>query len=138
MRVLFIGGTGFISAAVSRQAISKGFDLYLLNRGSQSHPAGSHRLTADIHKPEDLLVALQDLEFDVVVDWIAYAPDDIDRDVALFRGPNQTVCLHRLGLGVSKASSPLSDYRVDAVKQPILGVRPRQDCLRRTSDASIS
>jgi nucleoside-diphosphate-sugar epimerase len=42
-------------------------------------------LTADIHKPEDLL-ALQDLEFDVVVDWIAYVPDDIDRDVALFRG----------------------------------------------------
>lgn len=86
MKVLFVGGTGFISTAVSRQAISKGFDLYLLNRGSQPHPAGSHRLTADIHKPEDLLVALQDLEFDVVVDWIAYAPDDIDRDVALFRG----------------------------------------------------
>src|SRR5258706_7749872 len=27
MRVLFIGGTGFISASVSRQAIAKGLDL---------------------------------------------------------------------------------------------------------------
>ncbi len=35
MRVLFIGGTGFISTAVSRQAIAKGFELYLLNRGSR-------------------------------------------------------------------------------------------------------
>jgi nucleoside-diphosphate-sugar epimerase len=51
-----------------------------------THLAGSHSLTADIHKPEDILLALQDLEFDVVVDWIAYGPDDIDRDVTLFQG----------------------------------------------------
>ena len=40
MRVLFIGGTGFISTAVSRQAITNGFELYLLNRGLRpAHPA---------------------------------------------------------------------------------------------------
>jgi len=86
MRVLFIGGTGFISTAVSRQAITKGFELYLLNRGST--PAslpGSHSLTADIHKLEGVRLALQDLEYDVVVDWIAYAPNDIERDLALFQ-----------------------------------------------------
>ena len=87
MRVLFIGGTGFISTAVSRQAIAKGFELYLLNRGSTpAHLSGSHHLTADIHKVEGVRLALQGLEFDVVVDWIAYAPDDIERDLALFRG----------------------------------------------------
>ena len=87
MRVLFIGGTGFISTAVSRQAVAQGFELYLLNRGSRPvHLPGSHSLTADIHKPEDVRAALQGLEFDVVVDWIAYAPDDIERDLALFRG----------------------------------------------------
>ena len=36
MRVLFIGGTGFISTAVSRQAIARGFELYLLNRGARA------------------------------------------------------------------------------------------------------
>ena len=87
MRVLFIGGTGFISTAVSRQAIAKGFELYLLNRGSRpAHLPGSYSLIADIHRLEDVRAALQDLEFDVVVDWIAYAPDDIERDLALFRG----------------------------------------------------
>jgi nucleoside-diphosphate-sugar epimerase len=87
MRVLFIGGTGFISTAVSRQAIAQGFELYLLNRGSRPvQLPDSHSLTADVHKPEDVRAALQGLEFDVVVDWIAYAPDDIERDLALFRG----------------------------------------------------
>ena len=87
MRVLFIGGTGFISTAVSRQAVANGFELYLLNRGARpTDLPGSHSLTADIHKPEDVRAALQDLEFDVVVDWIAYMPDDIERDLALFRG----------------------------------------------------
>jgi nucleoside-diphosphate-sugar epimerase len=87
MRVLFIGGTGFISTAVSRQAIAKGFELYLLNRGSRlAHLPGCHRLTADIHNLADARAALQDLEFDVAVDWIAYTPDDIERDLALLRG----------------------------------------------------
>ena len=87
MKVLFIGGTGFISTAVSRQAIAKGFELYLLNRGSRpAQLPGCHSLTADIHNPEDVRTALQDLKFDVVVDWIAYTPEDIERDLALFRG----------------------------------------------------
>jgi nucleoside-diphosphate-sugar epimerase len=84
---LFVGGSGFTSAAVSRQAIAKGFDLYLLNRGLRlAHLPGSHGLTADIHNLEDVHAVLRDLEFDVVVDWIAYAPYDIERDLALFRG----------------------------------------------------
>jgi nucleoside-diphosphate-sugar epimerase len=87
MKVLFIGGTGFISTAVSRQAIAKGFDLYLLNRGLRSADLpGSNSLTADINKPDEVRSALKDLDFDVVVDWIAYTADDIERDLALFRG----------------------------------------------------
>ncbi len=87
MRILFIGGTGFISTAVSRLAIDKGFELYLLNRGLRSRDVpGSHALLADIHKLEDVRFALQGIEFDVVVDWIAYTPQDIERDLALFSG----------------------------------------------------
>jgi nucleoside-diphosphate-sugar epimerase len=87
MKVLFIGGTGRISLAVSRQAIAKGIDLYLLNRGSRNAElTGCQFLTADIEHPEDVRAALGALEFDVVVDWIAYTPDEIERDIALFRG----------------------------------------------------
>lgn len=87
MKVLFIGGTGMISAAVSRMAVVRGVDLYLLNRGSRTAPIpGSHPLIADINRPDDIRAAVADLDFDVVVDWIAYTPDDVERDLALFAG----------------------------------------------------
>jgi nucleoside-diphosphate-sugar epimerase len=87
MRVLFIGGTGFISTAVSRLAVAEGIELYLLNRGLRSEPPpGTHGLTADINHPEEVRAALRDLRFDVVVNWIAYTPEDIERDLSLFKG----------------------------------------------------
>ncbi|MBZ0290509.1 MAG: SDR family oxidoreductase, partial [Anaerolineae bacterium] len=87
MRVLFIGGTGFISTAVSRLALAQGFELYHLNRGTrQAALPGVQNLIADVHQPEQAQAALQGLHFDVVVDWIAYTPEDIERDLLLFRG----------------------------------------------------
>src|SRR4030095_4475646 len=87
MKVLFIGGTGFISTAVSGLAVAKGIELYHLNRGQRKAPLpGVHNLIADIHQPDSLNAALQGLQFDVVVDWIAFTLEDIERDLALFRG----------------------------------------------------
>jgi nucleoside-diphosphate-sugar epimerase len=87
MKVLFIGGTGFISAAVSRMAIAQGVELSLLSRGTRAAPLpGSRGLIADVRRPDDVRAALHGLEFDVVVDWIAYTPDDVERDIELFRG----------------------------------------------------
>jgi nucleoside-diphosphate-sugar epimerase len=87
MKVLFIGGTGVISAAVSRVAVAEGVELYLLNRGLRNvEVPGSHCLTADVRQPEEIRASLRGLQFDVVVDWIAYTPDDIERDLELFRG----------------------------------------------------
>ncbi len=87
MKVLFIGGTGVISAAVSRRAIAEGVELYLLNRGLRNlELQGAPYLTADVRKQEEVRASLRGLQFDVVVDWIAYTPDDIERDLELFRG----------------------------------------------------
>jgi nucleoside-diphosphate-sugar epimerase len=87
MKVLFIGGTGFISTAVSRLALAKGIELYHLNRGlRKADLPGIQNVIADIHQPDNMRAALQGLQFDVVVDWIAYTPADIERDLAHFRG----------------------------------------------------
>lgn len=87
MRVLFIGGTGFISTAVSRLAVEKGIDLYHLNRGKRAATLpGITHLTADIHEPDTVRAALKDLRFDAIVNWIAYTASDIERDIELFRG----------------------------------------------------
>jgi nucleoside-diphosphate-sugar epimerase len=87
MRVLFIGGTGFISTATSRRLIASGVELYLLNRGQrQAELPGARRLVADIRRPDEARAALGDLRFDAVVDWVAYTADDVQRDIDLFRG----------------------------------------------------
>jgi nucleoside-diphosphate-sugar epimerase len=87
MKVLFVGGTGFISTAVSRMAVARGIELFHLNRGQRkAELVGVKSLRADISNAEEARAVLADHQFDVVVDWIAYHPNDIERDLALFRG----------------------------------------------------
>src|SRR5215510_9213677 len=87
MKVLFIGGTGIISTEVSRMAVARGIDLYHLNRGQRAADMpGVKSIRADIHQPESMQAALEGHLFDVVVDWIAYKPEDIERDLKYFEG----------------------------------------------------
>ncbi len=90
MRVLFIGGTGLISSACAELAIKRGIDLTILTRAQSNKyavPAGAQSLVADIHgDKEQLANVLADQTFDVVVDWIAFTPADIEHDISLFTG----------------------------------------------------
>ncbi len=90
MRVLFIGGTGNISVDVSTLTVSKGIDLCLLNRGKQNITIpGTISFTGDIHHPDAIKALLKGEKFDVVVNWVAFTPDDIEHDIALFRDITQ-------------------------------------------------
>jgi len=86
MKILFIGGTGNISMASSIRAIEKGMDLYLLTRGnSLEAPKGAHVIKSDINDVKNVRKLLEDHYFDVVVNWIAFQPEDIKRDYELFK-----------------------------------------------------
>jgi nucleoside-diphosphate-sugar epimerase len=86
MKVLFIGGSGNISSASSHLALARGTDLYHLNRGISGRQfEGVKNIQGDINKPEEL-TELQRHNWDVVVNWIAFNPQDIERDLDLFRG----------------------------------------------------
>ncbi len=113
MKVLFIGGTGLISSACSEAVIKRGMDLTLLNRNSQTKyplPKGAQALIADIHGDETFLARLLEKQnFDVVVDWIAYTPQDIERDLRLFNGrTGQFVFIS----SASAYQKPPSHYRI--------------------------
>jgi nucleoside-diphosphate-sugar epimerase len=87
MKVLFIGGTGNISTTVSKQAIDRGIELYLFNRGKRiSKIPGAKSIIGDINRREDLETALEGHTWDVVVNWIAFTEQDIVRDFKLFQG----------------------------------------------------
>lgn len=87
MKILFIGGTGVISSASSALAVEQNHELYLLNRGTSLRPApkGAHQLTADFHDPAAVKNALGSHKFDVVVDWIAFQPGQIESDIRIFQ-----------------------------------------------------
>jgi nucleoside-diphosphate-sugar epimerase len=88
MKALFIGGTGSISSAVSRLAVERGIELSLLNRGQRGEffPRGAKQIVADHRDLKAAREALKSQTFDVVVDWIAYTPEQAAADVALFSG----------------------------------------------------
>lgn len=86
MRVLFIGGTGNISTAVSMLAVHKGIDLHLLTRGkSDSHIRGATYLKADVYR-DNLSEVLHGQHWDSVVNWMAFSEEDINRDIEVFAG----------------------------------------------------
>ena len=109
MKILFIGGSGVISRAAAQQTIAEGHELWLLNRGKRPPIEGAHSLVADLADIEGVRAVLRDHTWDVVVQWIAFAPADIRRDLELFREKT------RQYIFISSASvyqKPLSHYLI--------------------------
>jgi nucleoside-diphosphate-sugar epimerase len=88
MKTLFIGGTGIISTACTALCAARGIELTILNRGRRpvSVPEGVRVVNADIEDAAGTALLLAGDSFDAVVDWIAYTPDQVQRDIDWFRG----------------------------------------------------
>ena len=113
MKALFIGGTGTISMAITRQlAKDPDWELYLLNRGSRTSqlPENIKVINADINNEQQAAEALGDMTFDCVCDFIGFVPAQLERDYRLFNGKTKQF------MYISSASAyqkPLSDYRIN-------------------------
>lgn len=112
MKVLFIGGTGTISMAISRLLLSQGHTLYLINRGSRNTGLSGNliELKADINDENAVAALIRDMSFDVVADFIAFVPAQLERDYRLFKDKTKQF------IYISSASAyqkPLSDYRIN-------------------------
>lgn len=126
MKILFIGGTGNISGAVSREVLSQGMELYHLNRGQSTQMEGVHVLQADINDPEQVGRALQNHTWDAVVNWIAFTPVDVERDLEYFRGRtgqyifiSSASCYQKNGHYLITESTPLYNPLWDYSQQKI-------------------
>lgn len=96
MKILFIGGTGTISMAITKQLLAEGHELTLLNRGNRN-AALAHQLPdgrwnrpreiiCDISNEADAAEKLAGLTFDVAADFIAFEKSQLERDFRLFHG----------------------------------------------------
>jgi nucleoside-diphosphate-sugar epimerase len=90
LKVLFIGGTGVISSACVREAVGGDHDveLFVLNRGQSARvlPPGVTGLRGDVREAESVRKAVAGLDFDSVVDFVAFTAGHVRADLDLFRG----------------------------------------------------
>jgi nucleoside-diphosphate-sugar epimerase len=86
--ILYIGGTGTISAACVRRSVALGHDVAVLNRGSARRPIPpeAELIEADIRDAAAVRAALGGRRFDVVAEFLAFTPDHIATDLELFEG----------------------------------------------------
>ncbi|MEX2162429.1 MAG: NAD-dependent epimerase/dehydratase family protein [Anaerolineales bacterium] len=118
--ILFIGGTGIISSAVSPLVVARGDNLFVLNRGisPRGQPAGARLVQADIRTdPGALAKAIAQHKIDVVVDWIAFVPEQVQGDI--------DACLGRVKQYVFISSA--SAYQKPIRKLPITEETPLEN-----------
>lgn len=88
MKVLFIGGTGTISMAITNRLAETDCELYLFNRGTRNEGLHKniHIIKGDINNEAEAAELLKDYSFDVVCDFIGFGKGQVERDYRLFAG----------------------------------------------------
>src|ERR1700709_2248484 len=87
MKILYIGGTGEISASCVLEIHALGHEVTVFNRQQteQSLPAGVKQIAGDL-ADEALYASLGTLRFDAVCQFFAFDLARIERDVQTFSG----------------------------------------------------
>ena len=92
-KALFIGGTGTISMAITRQLAQQpqDWELYLINRGNRADivPANVKQIVVDINDESAVAEKIASLHFDCVCDFIGFVPEQLERDYRLFNGKTE-------------------------------------------------
>lgn len=109
MKVLFVGGTGIISAACVALAKARGHAVTVLNRGNSQVPEGVDSLVADINDHDAARAVLGRREWDAVADFTVFEQREARSRVELFAGNARQYVF------ISTASAyqkPVSNYLV--------------------------
>ena len=87
MKLLLVGGTGVLSTAITREALKKGIEVYMINRGNRMEliPQGVHLLQADINNKLKIVELLGNLYFDAVIDFICFTDKQLEYSFNLFK-----------------------------------------------------
>ena len=87
-RILYIGGTGTISAACVRRSLELGDDVTVLNRGTGRRPLpeGVRLLSADVRDAEAVASVVGAAEFDAVADFLSFTPEHVTAALTQFEG----------------------------------------------------
>src|SRR5260370_34937754 len=88
MRVLTLGGTGFIGSHITQRLLALGHDVTVFHRGTSplQQPNQAAVLCGDRNRLADSIDAFHRLRSDVVIDAIAFTQPQAQSLVNVFRG----------------------------------------------------
>jgi nucleoside-diphosphate-sugar epimerase len=89
MKILFIGGTGNISAECAALLHERGHEILVLSRGQTAVPSEYGAIRADRKDLAAMRAALQGVQPDVVLNFLGYDLPEVQIDYELFRGAVQ-------------------------------------------------
>jgi nucleoside-diphosphate-sugar epimerase len=122
MRILIIGGSGFLSGTIARVAHAAHHDVTIVTRGQRPAPPGVTMIVADRKDQAGFVraIAAAKTSWDLVVDSIGFAGEDGQQDIDAFAGR----CGHFVFVSTDFVYSP--------VQRPF----PVDETFARFSDAS--
>ena len=88
LSVLYLGGSGIISSACTQRCLDVGMEVFVLNRGRSTTrplPDGCQQLIGDLGDPDSVRQAIGDRTFDVVADFRAFTPGEVESRLDIFR-----------------------------------------------------
>lgn len=91
MRLLVLGGSGFVGRAIVRAALEHDWEVTTFNRGRSAAEPGAREVRGDRQEPSDL-DALAGERFDGVVDTWGGAPEVVDRSARVLAASTGRYC----------------------------------------------
>lgn len=87
MKLLILGGSGFVSGTLARTALGAGHNVWVITRGKRPVPPGATALVADRRDGTAFEAAVRGAgtNWDLVIDSIGFEPGDAAQDLTLFR-----------------------------------------------------
>jgi len=79
VRVLLVGGSGFIGGHVARALVAAGHRVTVMSRGTRPLPAGTEPLHADRADARSIAAALEGRRWDITFDFTAFDAGDVER-----------------------------------------------------------
>lgn len=89
MKVLLIGGTGVLSSAITEEALNRGFEITMINRGRRKLPNGVRLVKADKSNHSLISKILQKERFDAVIDFLCYTSADLEKSFNFYSNYTQ-------------------------------------------------
>lgn len=121
-RILFLGGAGLIGSAAAAEAVSQGASVTIVTRSEPKRAVagGIRGLRADVRDTGKLRAVLGGEEFDAVVNWVGYVPDDVREHPGLFTGSvGQYVFISTCSVFARPPSLPITES--SPRRQPVFG-----------------